>query len=254
MKSLANSNVLYDEKFPRSNKYDNVWIFNNKMGPHPLWLTEFLAQSFDLKPGMRVLDIACGKGMTSVFLVREFGVQAYAADFDKWGSSTEIRWNNAKEHGVENLVVPLTVDAENLPFAQDFFDAIICVNAYFYFGADDKYLEKILKFLRPGGKLGMIVPGYVKDISSGVPDYIKEEFDDGSCTWQTLPWWKNKWEKDGLVSIDVADTLPDGCALWLRFAEAELAFKGEFQCDEIDTLKMDKGEYIGFVRLVATKK
>ncbi|NLB79163.1 MAG: SAM-dependent methyltransferase, partial [Clostridiaceae bacterium] len=55
-----------------------MWIFSNSMGPNPIWLTEYLVQPFDLKPGMRVLDLGCGKGITSVFLAREFGVQVYA--------------------------------------------------------------------------------------------------------------------------------------------------------------------------------
>jgi len=245
--------VLYNEQFPLSNKYDPMWIFQNKMGPHPLWLTEFLVKPLGLKPGMRVLDLACGKGMTSVFLAREFGVQVYAVDFDKWKgwTSADMRWNNAKEYGVENLVVPIKADALDLPFAQGFFDAIVCTNAYFYFGASDTYLENILKFLQPGGQIGMIIPGYMRDITNGVPDYM-DEFDDGSCTWQTLPWWKNLWEKDGLVSIDIADTLPNGCNLWLQFDVA--AAGGQNTSDEIKVFMEDKGEYIGFVRLIGTKR
>ena len=29
----------------------------------------------------------------------------------------------------------------------------------------------------------------------------------GLCTWQTLLWWKNLWEKTDLVYLDIADTL-----------------------------------------------
>jgi len=250
------SNTLYSEKFLRSNKYDPRWIFKNEMGTHPLWLTEFLVQPLNLQPGMRVLDLACGKGITSVFLAREFGVQVYAVDFDGWGDSTspEIRWNNAKQYGVENLIVPIKADAGNLPFASGFFDAIVCINSYFYFGMDEAYLENILKFLRSGGQLGIIVIGYMKEISNGIPDYITEFLGDELWTWQTLPWWKSLWEKDGLVSIDVADTLPDGCKLWLRYDTALQASGMSRWPDETDIFKKDKGEYIGFIRLVATKR
>jgi hypothetical protein len=57
MSSQVNTNILFCEQFPRSNKYGPAWIFKNQMGPNPLWLTEFLVQPFDLKPGMRVLDL-----------------------------------------------------------------------------------------------------------------------------------------------------------------------------------------------------
>ena len=251
------SNILYNERFPRSNKYDPIWIMKNQMGHHPLWLTEFLTQSFDLKPGMRVLDLACGKGATSVFLAREFGVQVYAVDFDQWEgwAFPEARWNNAKEYGVENLVIPIKADAQNLPFAQGFFDAIICVNGYFYFGADEAYLENILKFLRPGGQIGMIVNGCMKEFTDDSPGYITEIYGDEWYTRQTVSWWRNLWEKSNLVSIDAADTLPDGCALWLRWDETLISTgnHGDWD-DETDIFKEDMGEYIGLIRLVATKK
>jgi len=248
--------IFYSKHFPRSNNYNPTWIMKNEMGPHPLWLTEFLAQPFDLKPGMRVLDIGCGKGITSVFLAREYGVQVYAVDFDEWEGWTtpEIRWNNAREYGVQDLIIPVKADARKLPFAQGFFDAIICVDAYIYFGQDEAYLENILQFLRPGGQIGMIVPGYVKEVDGDVPDYIQEFLGDELWTWKSLLWWRQLWEKDGLVSIDAADTLPGGCDLWLRFDRALLASGYSRWPDETDIFETDKGEYIGFVRLVATKK
>jgi len=254
MNNQINPDIFYNEQFPRSNKYDPMWIMKNAMGAHPLWQTEFLVKPFDLKPGMRVLDLACGKGMTSVFLAREFGVQVYAVDL--WEPPDE-KWENAKAHGVEHLITPVYADAKNLPFAPGFFDAIVCVNSYMYFGQDDAYLESILKFLRPGGQLGFILTSYVKEITNGIPDYILEFLGDDLWTWKTLSWWRDLWEKDGLVSIDAADTLPNGCELWLRYDEANLAFgpPSPFP-DETHIFKMDleNGEYIGFIRLIATKK
>ncbi|MFE1205014.1 SAM-dependent methyltransferase [Streptomyces sp. NPDC058762] len=41
---------------------------------------EDLAHDLDLRPGMRVLDLGSGKGATSVFLAREYGVEVVAAD------------------------------------------------------------------------------------------------------------------------------------------------------------------------------
>jgi len=231
-----------------------MWILNNAMGPHPLWQTEYLVRAFDLKPGMRVLDLACGKGMTSVFLAREFDVQVFAVDL--WDSPDE-KWLNAKAYNVEHRIIPIHADAHKLPFAQSFFDAIICVNSFMYFGQDEGYLENILKFLCTGGKIGIIQTSYVKEVADGIPDYIQEFLGDELWTWQTLSWWRNHWGKDGLVSIDVADTLPNGCALWLRYDEANLAYgpPSPFP-DETDIFKEDleNGEYMGFIRLVAAKK
>jgi len=242
--------ILYNEQFPLSNKYDPSWILKNQMGPHPLWLTEFLVQPFDLKPGMRVLDLACGKGMTSVFLAHEFGVQVYAVDL--WDAPDE-KWENAKTYDVEHLITPIQADAKQLPFAPGFFDAIVCINSWYYFGQDEAYLEYILKFLRPGGQIGMIINGYPKEAPDKVPDYLVEFLgEDQLWTWKSLAWYRSLWEKDGLVSIDIADALPNSCDLLIRYEAAQLAYNplGE---DETDIYEEDNGEYMGFVRLVATK-
>lgn len=253
LSNQINPDIFYHEQFPRSNKYDPMWVLNNSMGPHPLWQAEYLLQAFDLKPSMRVLDLACGTGMTSVFLAKEFGVHVYAVDL--W-DAPDKKWENAKAHGVEHLITPIQADAVKLPFAADFFDAIICVNSYMYFGQDEGFLENILKFLRPSGQIGFIQTSYTKEITNGVPDYIQEFLGDDLWQWQPLSWWKSLWEKDGLVSIDAADTLPNGTALWLHYAKAEVEFgpPSPFP-DETDIFEEDleNGEYMGFIRMVATK-
>ena len=259
MNNQYNYNILYNEQFPLSNKYDPMWIINNAMGPNPLWLTELLTPHFDLKPGMRVLDLGCGKGITSVFLAREFGVQVYAVDL--WENADE-KWKNAKEQGIEHLIIPIQADARKLPFAKGFFDAVICVDAYIYFGQDESYLENILYFLRPGGKIGMIVPGFMNEVTNGIPDYLAEFLGDELWTWKSLSWWKNLWEKNNLVYIDIADKPKDGFELWFRWEETVLASgkydndpqKFELYTEELEDFKTDKGEYMGFIRLVAIKK
>jgi cyclopropane fatty-acyl-phospholipid synthase-like methyltransferase len=72
--------VLCSEQFPRSNKYDPRWVFENEMGPNVLWLTEFLCDKMGLQPGIRVLDMGCGKALSSIFLVNEFNVDVTAND------------------------------------------------------------------------------------------------------------------------------------------------------------------------------
>jgi predicted TPR repeat methyltransferase len=53
--------ALAVESFPRASTYDPAWILENQMGPNVPWLTEYLTQSLDLRPTMRVLDLGCGK-------------------------------------------------------------------------------------------------------------------------------------------------------------------------------------------------
>jgi len=78
---------LSKSEFPRSSAYDPQWLLDNTMGPHVLWLTEWLCAGIPLRPGMRVLDLGCGRALSSIFLAEEFGVTVWAADL--WIKPTE---------------------------------------------------------------------------------------------------------------------------------------------------------------------
>jgi predicted nicotinamide N-methyase len=75
-------------QFPRSSGYHPEWVIAGVSGgANVLRLTEWLASALDLRPGMRVLDLGCGRALSSIFLHREFGVQVWATDL--WFSATE---------------------------------------------------------------------------------------------------------------------------------------------------------------------
>src|SRR5215471_1826727 len=72
---------LVSERFPRASNYNPEWLRASASGgANSLWLAEWLAEAVDLKPGMRVLDLGCGRAASSIFLHREFGVQVWAVD------------------------------------------------------------------------------------------------------------------------------------------------------------------------------
>src|SRR5947209_14286309 len=128
---------LVSEQFPRASRYHPEWVLANASGgANALWLTEWLAPALGLRPGMRVLDLGCGKASSSVFLRREFGVQVWATDL--WISAAE-NVRRIRDAGVEDGVFPLHADARALPFAPEFFDAIVCIDSFYYFGSADLY-------------------------------------------------------------------------------------------------------------------
>src|SRR5215467_8068133 len=80
--------LLLSERFPRSSRYNPDWLIASVSGgANPLWMAEWLAEALTLRPGMRVLDLGCGRAASSIFLCREFGVQVWATDL--WFSASE---------------------------------------------------------------------------------------------------------------------------------------------------------------------
>lgn len=161
--------LLKAEQFPLSSKYDPEWVLKNQMGPNALWLIEWLCQKMEMKSGMRVLDMGCGKAISSIFLAKEFGVQVWANDL--WISASD-NGQRIREADLENQIYPIRAEAHSLPYAEEFFDAIVCVDAYAYFGTDDLYLNYFHKFVRPGGQIGIVVPGLVRDFDGRVPEHL----------------------------------------------------------------------------------
>src|SRR5262245_15839821 len=129
---MAPDTRLVSLNFPRASAYHPDWVMRHGMGgANALWLTEWLTSAMDLRPGMCVLDLGCGRATSSVFLAREFGVHVFATDL--WIAASQNR-RLIEDAGLADRVIPLHADARSLPFAAEFFDAITCIDAYFYFG------------------------------------------------------------------------------------------------------------------------
>jgi SAM-dependent methyltransferase len=244
---------LAKQRFPRSSACDPMWIVENLMGPHVLWLAEYLAEALPLEPGMRVLDLGCGKALSSIFLAREFGVHVTACDL--W-IAAEDNARRIAAAGVADRVTPVRAEAHALPFEPGTFDAIVSLDAYHYFGTDDLYLGTPAKLLKPGGRLGIVVPGVAREID-GPPPQLKQWWEWEFCSFHTPAWWRRHWEKTGLLAVETADWMPGGRELWCEWnritAPLLPADRGAAAAREADMLDADTGNLLGFVRAVARK-
>jgi len=196
--------LITDEKYPLSAHYDPEWIFENCDGGHCFWLIESLSHILKLRPGMRVLDLGCGHAITSIFLAKEFGVTVYAVDIDQPDSN----YLRIKDAGVEDRVIPIQADAHRLPFASGFFDVIIAINSYQFFGTADNFTTNhISRLLRPGGQLGLVLFGPDKEFNHQVPDSLKPSWWPDFYFFHSLDWWTWHILKTELFDLKHADDM-----------------------------------------------
>jgi SAM-dependent methyltransferase len=248
--------LLDRPEFPRSRTYDPDWVMDNQMGPNALWLLEWLTERVELRPGMRVLDLGCGRAMTSIYLAREYGVRVWALDL--W-IGPDQNWRRVVDAGVADLVSPMRGEAHSFPFPKGFFDAVVSIDAFTYFGTDALYLGYLSHFIRPGGTLGVVVPGLQQSFDTP-PAHLSQEQANGKAFWsddcwcfRTSEWWRTHWRRSGKLEGVEVDVLPDGWRHWRDFERAlELAGKNIFPSDA-EALEADRGEYIGFIRAVARR-
>jgi SAM-dependent methyltransferase len=205
----------------------------------------------DLKPGIRVLDLGCGKAGGAIYLAKEFDVQVWAVDIAV--SQTE-NWERIKQMGLEAQVFPLRSDARELPFPKDFFDAIICVNSLFFFATDDVYLKHhLIPRVKISGQIGSVVPGFYNEFEGtppeDIPDHLRQYW--GSCmlyAWHSARWWKKHWLKTEQVEVEVADDFPnrEGYLTYLEW-ERIIGYPERIAQD-------DEGRNITFSRLVVRRR
>jgi cyclopropane fatty-acyl-phospholipid synthase-like methyltransferase len=235
------------ERFPRAARYHPDWVVASASGgANALWLAEWLAAAIDLRPGMRVLDLGCGRAMSSVFWRREFGAEVWAVDL--WHSASE-NLQRIRDAGVEDGVTPVHADARSLPFAAGFFDVIVSIDAFVYFGTDDLYLLDLGRFVKPGGIVGVAGAGLTRGIDGAVPDHLLGWWEPGHWCLHSADWWRRHWQRTGILDVQVADAMPEGWRLWLDWQRAA----APDNAPEIAALEADGGRYLGYVRAVARR-
>jgi SAM-dependent methyltransferase len=237
----------FSERFPRSSNYNPEWLSaSSSGGANPLWLTEWLSTVLDLKPGMRVLDLGCGRAASSIFLQREFGVVVWATDL--WFSAAE-NFQRISDAGAGDAVFPVHADARALPFATEFFDAVVSIDSFPYYGTDDLYLAYLARYLKPGGVLAIAGAGLTQAIRGPVPGHLCQWWEPSLWCLHSSSWWRRHWERTGIVEVKVADSMPDG---WLAWLEWQRALYPDNHI-EIAALEADHGDYLGYVRVVGRR-
>jgi len=223
------------------------FIRENMMGPNSIRIIEELSESLDLKKGMKVLDLGCGRGLTSIFLAKEFEVTVFAVDL--WISATE-NYQRFKALGLQDQIFPMHAEAHDLPFAEDFFDAAVCVDAYHYFGAEKDYLTKHLApLVKRGGEIAVAVPGLKREFADGVVPaellpYWVENMNFHSCDW-----WHNLWMLSDLVEIKECREMRCHDQAWKDW----LACDNEYARSDIKMMEDEGGNYFNLTMIRATR-
>jgi SAM-dependent methyltransferase len=245
---MSSNRQLFNEKFPRSSQYNPEWVLTHASGgANSLWLMEWLTDAVKLQPGMRVLDLGCGKACSSIFLGREFGVQVWATDL--WFGAAE-NGQRIRDASVEERVFPLHCDAHSLPFAPEFFDAVVCIDCFNYYGTDDLYLNYLAQFVKPGGAIGIAGVGLIHEIDGPVPEHLRPMWGQDFWSIHSAAWWRRHWERTGILDVEVSDNMPDGWQRWLEWQHAVAPDNAA----EINALEADAGRTFGYVRVVGRRR
>ena len=116
------------------------------MGPNAMRLSEEMASFLAVTKDMRIIDLGCGRGLSTLFLVKKYGATVYAADL--WISPTE-NYERFQSVGIDDKAIPISVDAtKGLPFANGYFDILFSIDSYHYYGNTEEMLPSLIPVVK----------------------------------------------------------------------------------------------------------
>ena len=99
---------------------------------------------------LKIADIGCGTGASTILLAKELDADITAVDFlSEFLDELQVRASN---HGLEDRITTLNCSMDALPFAEGEFDIIWSEGAVYNIGFEAGVLAWS-RFLKPGGKL-----------------------------------------------------------------------------------------------------
>lgn len=195
---------------------EDIWT---ELGPGGLFLVALMTRHMDLHEGDLVLDLGCGRGESSIFLAKHFGVQVVAVDL--WTTATYLH-TKFRDRGFRSAIVPLTLDARApLPFADAYFDAIFCMNALSFFGGDLETLNRLTTHLRRGGVFCVGGECMSAEFTPEQRAHPPDVYSFNDWIWEadflklhSPPWWETLFRGTTDLEVVTCREVADGPALY----------------------------------------
>ena len=175
------SNPLFDRDFLRA----------TMMGPNCVRFAEELTANIPFSPNI--------------------GVRVFAADL--WINPSD-NFARFRDFGLEDAVIPLRAEGHALPFAEGYFDAVICIDAYHFFGCDPEYLDAhIAPLVKPGGFIAAAIPGLRQEFTGDIPDELRPYWKE-DINFHSAGWWAELWKQSTRAAVRDAFSLRSHKAAW----------------------------------------
>ena len=133
-------------------KQQATWATGNfaVIGTSQQMVPELLCESMDLRSGSRVLDVAAGNGNASLAAARRW---CDVTSTDYVPALLELGKARAAAEGY--AITFEVADAENLPFDDAAFDAVLSTYGVMFAPDQARSAAEMFRVLRPGGKIGL---------------------------------------------------------------------------------------------------
>ena len=120
--------------------------------------SEAVLEAAQLRPGMRVLDLASGVGDPSLFVAEAVGPSGHVVATDLGPGMIGLAEELARTRGLRNIEFRVA-NVEALPFPDESFDVVTCRFGVMFFPDQLKAFRECLRVLKRGGRVAFVVWG-----------------------------------------------------------------------------------------------
>jgi len=115
--------------------------------------TEALIELCHFGQGSYVLDVGCGVGVTPCYIASKYGCRVVGVDINE--GMVERSRERAQREQVADTVEFRVADAQNLPFEDALFDAVITESVTSFPEDKQKAVDEYVRVTKPGGHVGL---------------------------------------------------------------------------------------------------
>jgi ubiquinone/menaquinone biosynthesis C-methylase UbiE len=158
--------------------------------------TNELLELCEVGPEKVLLNVGCGAGTTSTYIVENFHCKLVGVDLKE--NMIKTAHERVQRKGLADKIEFRRADAQDLPFEQDTFDILICESVNIFIPDKTKAMGEYKRVVKPGGYVGLNEPVLLQSPSSGVADLISEVV--GHEIFRASVWEDLLWEV-GLTNV-----------------------------------------------------
>jgi arsenite methyltransferase len=118
-----------------------------------------------------VLDVGCGAGATASTLAEMHGCRVVGVDLRE--SMVALSAERAQKQGVADLVAFRVADAQDLPFDDATFDAVLCESVATFIEDKQRVVDELARVVKPGGYVGLNEEIWLKEPTPEVAEHVR---------------------------------------------------------------------------------
>ena len=185
---------MSDNTYSSGKDFSQDLIIANLMGPNVVSIfNELCAGKLPAGDDAQICDLGCGAGLSSLAIAAACEGRIHA--IDSWNTPEQNR-ERFDRFTFGNRIVAVQADAPVLPYDEGYFDTLICLDSYNYFGRAEGVIDQVASYVKKGGKLFMGISGIKRDATEDDMKVFGFSWSEEQMDFiRTLEYWKGMFER-----------------------------------------------------------